>query len=162
VSRSTASTAAVIWLVSVAVIAIVGGLTIVSGSAGTIRDALAFSFPPRDRLLDFGVVLMRNGLLAATALALARSGARVAVATLFVGWIMNVGTAGAALGAYGDRIVRHSALYGVLELVAFSFVLAICIRLIRNGSRVRGGELLLLGALFVVAALTETVWSASL
>lgn len=151
--------AAFVWVGSVAVIGSVGAVTALTGCDDAVRGTLDFSFPKRDNWADMGIVLWRNGLLAAAALTFARTRVHhgATAYALTAGWAANVCLAGAALGAYGERLVRHAGVYGALELAGFSVVLAISLRLRREGGHVRGGELLAASTLLLMAAFAETI-----
>lgn len=159
-SRRPWTAAAAIWCLSVAAMTAVGVVVSLTGQADSVRSTLAFSFPVRDTWKDLATVLWRNGALSVAALVLADSQpqSRLISRALSFGWALNIGLAGVAIGAYGERLVRHAAVYGLLELAAFSFVLATCLRLRREGGRASGGELSVASALLLMAASTETIW----
>jgi hypothetical protein len=159
-TRRTATAAVVIWLVSAAGIIGAAVVTAASGAGGFAESILGFSFPARESWRDLLAVLWRNGGLAAAALLLAGRAVRDSAfaAMICTAWAFYVGLAGAALPAFGERLVRHAAVYGTLELAGFSVILATCLRIRRLRGRVQGGELLVAGTLLGMAAVTETVW----
>jgi hypothetical protein len=163
-SRRTAIDAAAIWLASVGSIVAVGIFTVLSGHADEARALLGFTFPARESWTDLVAVLWRNGGLAAWLFIVTRGrlGGGAIMIIVPAAWLTNLALVGMALGGYGERLVRHAAVYGLLELAGFSVVLAACLRVRRESRPVRRGELLVSCPLLIVAAFTETICHARL
>ena len=72
--------------------------------------------------------------------------------------VANLAVIGAAIGAYGDRVVKHLLPHGPVEALAFAIALALYVRS-RRGPVARRDFLRLAGlalAVLIVAALLET------
>jgi len=136
-----------------------------SGVPGTADQALSI-FTNNARLLVAAlaacVVLQGSSLIAAAADAQPRRWQPTAVhvcdVVLGALAVINLAMVGAAIGAYGDRVVKHLLPHGPVEALAFAFVLVLYARC-RRGPVPRR-DFLRLGGLAVstlaIAALLET------
>jgi hypothetical protein len=168
VDRRLALVAAAILVAVTAVAAAI----VAAAAAESVRDELRFGFGGvPDRLGEAISILTTNlrilsALLAAAVIAeltrsprrLARAGQRVMDVLVAAAVVMNAALVGAAIGAYGGRMVAALLPHGPFELAAYALALGLFLRA-RTGA-LPAATLLRAGgwaaALLVVAALLET------